>query len=135
MPKLKFNRPQQGMGPYGKAHEKAPLKANTHMPQRESSGYSDRSGYEASESRRMGRNTGPAPKFDQNLRTGAEGNGKGSAPPGIGRGKGVEGSPATHAAKAGRGGKGKFGKGDGFKGKQSYPEEISHNEFEKLGAG
>jgi hypothetical protein len=122
------------MGPYGHARQKSPLQAGAHIAQRETSGFSDRKGYEASESRRMGRHTGPAPKYDQRRSQGAEGNGKGSPPPGLGRGKGIQGSPNSHLGTAGRGAPGKFGKGDGYKGRASYPEDISHSQFESLGA-
>jgi hypothetical protein len=130
MVRLRQNTPHQGL--LGKPRQKAPLDAGAHMPPRETSGFDDRKGYQAGDTRRMGKHTGPAPKEDQRRREGAEGNSKGSAPPG--RGKGVNGSPDSYLGTAGRGAPGKFGKADGFKGKHAYAEEISHNEFERLGA-
>lgn len=125
------NKPRHGL--LGRPKYPAPLDAGEHMPHRVNSGFDDRKGYQAGETRRMGKHTGPGPKEDQRRREGAEGNGKGSAPPGESRsGKGVRGNPESHME--GRGGPGKFGKADAFKGKHSYPEDISHSDFERLGA-
>lgn len=132
--RVKHNAPLHGMGEHGHASQKAPLKANAHTPQRVSTGNSDHKGYQGSADRRNGAHTGKLAKLDQNIRTGSQGNSKGSAPPGVGHGKGVMGSPATHSAHAGRGASGKFGKADKFTGQHSYPEDISHAQFESLGA-
>jgi hypothetical protein len=84
----------------------------------------------------MGRHTGAAPKFEQGiLPAAARGNSRGTAPPGIGSGKGVRGSLDSHLGDAGRGAPGKFGRGDAWKGKpKAMSEDISHSAFEKLGA-
>jgi hypothetical protein len=86
--------------------------------------------------RRDGFHTGKSSKGDTSiLAESAAGNSKGSAPPGVGRGKGVQGSPDTHLGTAGRGGTGRIGKGDNYKGAPTkYSEDISHSAFEKLGA-
>lgn len=131
--KVKYNAPKHGLGPHGKATQKAPLNASAHLPQRTTSGNSDHKGYQGSNTRRMGRHTGTVAPLDQRIGSGG-GNSKGSAPPGVGHGKGVMGSPATHSAKAGRGAPGKLGKADNFTGKHSYSESITHEQFEKLGA-
>lgn len=47
----------------------------------------------------------------------------------------VRGSPETHMGHAGRGGTGRIGKHDGHKGHPTgYPEHITHDAFERLGA-
>jgi hypothetical protein len=89
----------------------------------------------SAQERRNGKNTFPAAKGDSRRREGMEGNGKGSPPPGIGQGMGVRGSPNTHLGTAGRGAPGRIGKSDSYKGKPTpYPEDITHDAFEKLGA-
>ena len=89
----------------------------------------------AASARRDGFHTGKASRGDSNIRKGAEGNGQGSAPPGVGKGQGRRGTPDSHLGTAGRGGTGKFGKGDSYKGKPTnYSEEPGHNWFEKLGS-
>lgn len=103
--------------------------------QRVNSGYDDHRGYTDERYRRDGRHSGKQQPLDTRRRSGPEGDGKGSPPPGLGRGKGVRGSPATHAGDAGRGAAGRTGKGDAYKGKPTKrPEELSHEWFERLGA-
>lgn len=88
----------------------------------------------AASERRDGYHTGKPSKGDTNVRRGAEGNGKGSPPPGVGKGSGVRGTPESH--RVGQGGTGRIGKHDGYKGKPtSLPEDLGHGWFEKLGAG
>jgi hypothetical protein len=85
--------------------------------------------------RRDGYHTGKPSKGDTSLLKGNVGNSHGTAPPGVGTGKGVRGTPDTHLGTAGRGGTGRIGKHDAYKGAPTkYPEEISHASFEKLGA-
>lgn len=133
------NQPQHGLGPHGKLprglmHPEGGS-AGAHVPQRITSGHEDRRGYQDSKERRNGEHSGKAAKGDSRKRSGAEGNAKGSPPPGIGKGMGVRGSPDTHFGDAGRGGKGRVGKADNYKGRPtSYPEDITHQSFERLGA-
>jgi len=86
--------------------------------------------------RRDGYHTGKPSRGDTNVRRGEVGNGKGSAAPGVSKGRGVRGSPDTHLGSAGRGGSGRLGMHDGHKGPQpkNLSEDISHESFEKLGA-
>ena len=127
------NKPIHGLGPHGKPKRMGGLMAGAHMPQKVTSGYSDRHGYQGSDTRRLGKHTGAAPKGDSRRRHGAEGNGKGSPPTKMGA-RGV-GSLASHKGTAGRGGPGRLGKGDHHQGKpRAYSEDISHSAFEKLGA-
>jgi hypothetical protein len=80
--------------------------------------------------RAIGKHSGPSPKMDQSKRSGAVGNSKGSAPPGVGSGGGRRGSPETHLGKAGRGGTGRITKLDSSR----LSESPSHGWFENLGA-
>ena len=83
--------------------------------------------------RRDGFHTGKPSRADTNVRKGADGNAKGSAPPGVGSGKGVRGTPESH--RVGQGGPGKLGKGDTFTGQHKpMSEDLSHGWFESLGA-
>lgn len=127
------NVPHHGHGLMGRPSRMKPLKAGAHMPQRVSKGESDRHGYDGSEGRKNGRHTGKPAKEDQRRRYGPEGNGKGSPPTRMGaRGAG---RLENHKGTSGRGGSGRVGKGDGYKGKPTaYSEDISHSAFEKLGA-
>lgn len=131
--------PKHGLGPHGKLpkglmHPEGGY-TGEHMPQRITSGHEDRAGYQDSGSRRNGEHTGKAAKGDSRRKQGPEGNSKGSPPPGIGKGMGVRGSPDTHYGDAGRGGTGRIGKSDAYKGAPTkYPEDISHESFEKLGS-
>jgi hypothetical protein len=86
--------------------------------------------------RRNGFHTGKPSQGDTSLlKESAAGNAKGSAPPGTGKGFGVRGSPDSHLGTAGRGGTGRIGKHDAYKGAPTkYTEDISHSSFEKLGA-
>lgn len=85
--------------------------------------------------RRNGKQTGVPSSGDSSIDKGAVGNSKGSAPPGLGHGTGVMGSPATHKGTSGRGAPGRFGKADKYTGKpKAYSESISHSDFEALGA-
>jgi len=89
-------------------------------------------GREASE-RRDGRHSGKPSRGDTSARKGAVGNGKGSAPPGVGKGIGVRGTPESH--RVGQGGPGKIGKSDGWKGHSAtMSEDLGSEWFEKLGA-
>lgn len=83
--------------------------------------------------RRDGYHTGKPSKGDTNVRKGAEGNAKGSTPPGTGKGIGVRGTPESH--RVGQGGPGKIGQSDGHKGPpRKLPEDLSSDWFESLGA-
>lgn len=80
----------------------------------------------------LGRHSGPAARFDQNARKSAAGNGLGSTLHNGGR----RGTPDSHLGTAGRGGAGRLGKHDAYKGRATpLSESISHEQFEKLGAG
>lgn len=83
-----------------------------------------------------GRHTGKAGKGNTSiLPKAAEGNGKGTTPPALSSKPGVRGTLESHSGDSGRGGTGRIGKHDNFKGKPTaYTEDISHNAFEKLGA-
>lgn len=129
------NQPQHGLGEHGKQRQKAPLAAGAHVPQRIESGYHDAKGYEGSHERRNGKHTGSLKDGDTRKRHGAEGNSHGSPPPGVTAEKGVRGNPDSHMGDAGRGGSGRHGKADNYKGKPTaMTEEPSHHWFEKLGA-
>src|SRR5277367_5966431 len=132
--KLKMaNKPHHGVGPHAKPREMKGLMAGAHVPQRIISGNSDARGYQDSPSRRNGRHTGRPARGDTGLVK--SGNSEGTAAPGIGKGKGVQGSPDSHLGNAGRGGTGRIGKGDSYKGAPTkYPEDISHSAFERLGS-
>ena len=137
--------------------------AGAHLPQRTHTGVSDRKGYkgfpkprvrdvakkttlkypgtpdqlrafggEVAQGKATERRDGnrKSAKEDSRKRNGPEGNSKGS-PPGGRSGA----SPATHMGDSGRGGPGKIGSGDGFKGKARGPsEDLSPAWFERLGA-
>lgn len=128
--------PHRGMGPRGTAREKSPLKAGAHMPMRHTSGNSDARGYQDSASRRNGAHTGRLRSGDTGLLgSSAKGNAKGTAPPALGSKPGVRGTLDSHLGDAGRGGTGRIGKHDSYKGNPTkYSEDISHSAFEKLGA-
>jgi hypothetical protein len=80
----------------------------------------------------LGRHSGHPARFDQNARKSAAGNGLGSKLENGGR----RGTPDSHLGTAGRGGPGRLGKHDAYKGKATpLSESISHAQFEKLGAG
>jgi hypothetical protein len=134
--RLKQNVPHHAPGLMGSPREKAPLKAGAHMPMRLTSGFNDSKGYQGSPTRRNGAHTGRAPKFEQGiLPNAAKPNAKGTAPPPLGSKPGVRGTPDSHLGAAGRGGTGRIGKGDSYKGQPTkYSEDISHSSFEKLGA-
>lgn len=90
----------------------------------------------AATERREGKHTGEPSRGDTNVRKGPQGNGEGSAAPGVGKGAGVRGTPDSHLGTAGRGAPGRVGKADHYHGKpKSLPEHITHDQFEKLGAG
>lgn len=131
--KLKSNKPRFGLGMNARAAQKQPLKAGAHVPLRTNSGYDDGSGYQGSPARRNGKQTGglmASGTSDTNVRKGAVGNSKGSAPPSLGKV-----ASSTMKAQVGRGAKGRVGKADQFKGMgKKLPESISHSAFEKLGA-
>lgn len=133
--RLTPNKPRHGLGEYGKQRQRAPLNAGEHMPQRIETGYDDRKGYGDSPERRNGEHKGKLPGGDTRRREGAEGNSKGSPPPGVKNQKAVRGNPDSHMGDAGRGGSGRHGKGDNFKGKATpMTEEPSHSWFERLGS-
>lgn len=131
--KLKSNKPRHGLGMYAQAKQKAPLKAGAHVPLRTNSGYDDGSGYQGSPARRNGKQTGglmASGTSDTNVRKGAVGNSKGSAPPALSKV-----AKSTMKAQVGRGAPGKMGKADQFKGTaKKLSESISHQQFERLGA-
>jgi hypothetical protein len=128
------NHPRHGL--MGIPKERSALNAGAHVPQKIESGYKDSNGYEDSHARRNGKQTGSIPPGDSRKRVGAEGNSKGSPPPGVGKGgKGVRGTPQTHLGTAGRGGSGRHGKGDSYKGKPTGMTESPSSEwFERLGS-
>lgn len=133
--RLTPNKPRHGLGEYGKQRQRAPLNAGEHMPQRIETGYDDRKGYGDSPERRNGEHKGKLPGGDTRRRHGAEGNSEGSPPPGVKAKKGVRGNPDSHMGDAGRGGTGRVGKADSYKGRPTgYPEDVTHEAFEKLGA-
>lgn len=133
--KLKANTPHHGLGEFGHAKRMGGLMAGTHLPQRTNSGYDDCKGYsDNGQERRNGKQTGKLKaEGDTRRRKGAEGNAKGSAPPGISHTKSA--SLADHKGTSGRGGPGRIGKPDNWKGSaQKLTEDISHSAFERLGA-
>ena len=135
--KLKSNKPHHGLGEHGHAKRMGGLMAGAHMPLRVNSGYDDRKGYSANTQERMnGKQTGKLPKLaesDTRRRIGPEGNAKGSPPTNLKSGKPA--SLAAHKGTSGRGGSGRIGKPDNWKGgAQKLSEDISHSAFEKLGA-
>lgn len=106
--------------------------AGAHLPQRVKSGHSDAKGYQSSAERRNGEHTGSLKSGDTRVRKGAEGNSKGSPPPGVSKGAK---HLATHMGDSGRGGAGRHGKGDNFKGRATdLSESPSSAWFEQLGA-
>lgn len=126
------NKPHHALGEHGKVHRLAGLMAGEHLPQRHNTGNSDAKGYQQSSIRQMGAHKGPLKEGDTRRRKGPEGLSKGSPPPGVTKGaKGVE----NHLGTSGRGGTGRHGKGDNFKGK---PTDLSESPtsawFESLGA-
>ena len=126
------NKPHHGMSSPKRMRG---LMAGDHLPQRTNTGYDDSKGYEGSSSRRLGKHTGAEAKGDSRRRSGPEGDSRGSAPPGVGKGTGVRGSVSSHGGDAGRGDRGRLGKGDAYKGKPTaLSEDISHESFERLGA-
>src|SRR5580698_6062992 len=132
--RLKGNAIHRGEGEHGKQSRKAGIKANAHMPMRHDDGLHDRSGYKDSPTRRNGAHTGKQAKYEQGLLgESAKGNGKGTAPPALSSKPGVRGTPESHMGDAGRGGTGRIGKHDAYKGAPTkYSEDISHSSFEKL---
>jgi hypothetical protein len=86
--------------------------------------------------RRDGYHSGKASKGDTSLLKGAnKGNSHGTPPTALSARPGVRGSPDSHLGTAGRGGTGRIGKHDAYKGAPTkYTEDISHSSFEKLGA-
>ncbi len=129
------NTPHHGIGEHGRVRRMPSLMDGAHLPERVRTGNSDARGYQQSAARQMGAHKGPLKEGDTRKRQGPEGNSKGSPPPGIGHRKGVRGNPDSHMGDAGRGGAGRQGKADSYKGQPtSYSENISHDAFEKLGA-
>lgn len=126
------NRPHHGLGEHGKVRRMAGLMAGEHLPQRHNVGNSDAHGYQQSATRQMGAHKGPLKEGDTRRRTGPEGLSKGSRPPGVSRGaRGVD----NHLGTSGRGGSGRHGKGDNFKGKATDMSESPTSAwFEKLGS-
>lgn len=128
--RLKQNKPHHGLGLLGHAVDKKPLKANAHVPQRTNSGNSDRHGYQGSASRRNGAHTGSIPPGNTGKPKGAVGNGHGSAPGGR---RGETLTPAS-VSDHGRGGPGKIGGHDGWKGKpKTITDTMTAKQFEALG--
>lgn len=138
-PKLNLgNKPHHGMGQFGRGSRQGGLMGTgTHLPQRTTTGVSDRHGYDGStgnDQRATGKQSGKA-RGDQRKRNGAEGLGKGSPPPGTKSQMGVRGTPDTHLGTAGRGGTGKLGGADSFKGRNKpLSENPTSAWFESLGA-
>lgn len=134
--RLKANQPQHGLGEHGRGRERGGLMAGAHLPMRDHSGVSDARGYKGSATRRNGEHTGkPARGDSSHLPAAAKGNSKGTAPPPLKAHPGVRGSPDSHLGDAGRGGTGRIGKSDAYKGKPTkYAEDITHDAFERLGA-
>lgn len=127
------NQPHHGLGEHGSVHRKGGLMGvGEHLPQRHNSGNSDHKGYQQSPARQMGQHKGPLKEGDTRKRKGPEGNSKGSPPPGVTHGaKGVD----NHLGTSGRGGSGRHGKGDNFKGKPTAMSESPNSAwFEQLGA-
>ena len=134
------NKPHHGQGEHGRVRTHHGLMggpSGAHMPQRKNSGFDDRKGYsDNTAERRNGALAGGKLKSesDTRRRSGSDGNGKGSPPPGVGKRKPA--SLAAHAGDSGRGGAGRLGMHDGHKGPQpkKLSEDISHSAFERLGA-
>jgi hypothetical protein len=133
--RLKANKPQHGMS-HARPREMRGLMEGAHMPMRDHSGVSDAKGYKDSPARRNGEHTGKSARGDSSrLPAAAKGNSKGTAPPALKAHPGVRGTPDSHQGDAGRGGTGRIGKHDSYKGKPTkYSEDISHDAFERLGA-
>jgi hypothetical protein len=133
------NVPHYGLGPHGSPKRLRGLMAGDHLKQRDTSGDDDHRGYKGSSVRRNGALAGGKlnanATSDTRRRSGAEGNGRGSPAPGVGKGRDVRGTPDSHLGTAGRGGAGRHGKADNFKGRATdMSESPSHSWFEKLGA-
>lgn len=130
------NAPHHGLGEHGKVQRKGGLMGvGEHLPQRHNVGNSDARGYQQSAARQMGRHVGPLKEGDTRKRQGPEGNSKGAPPPGVTTRKGVRGNPDSHMGDAGRGGTGRHGKSDSYKGAPTKLSESPTSEwFEKLGA-
>lgn len=133
--RIQGNRIHHGMGEHGSPKRIGGLIAGAHMPQKVTTGHDDRKGYQGSNERRNGDIAGGklGETSDTRRRRGKDGNGMGSPAPGVSSGRPA--SLARHEGTAGRGDKGRVGKGDGYKGKPtSLSEDISHSAFEKLGS-
>lgn len=134
--KLKSNKPHHGMGEFGHAKRMGGLMGvGEHVPQRINTGYDDRKGYsDNGHERRNGKQTGKLKsESDTRRRIGPEGNAKGSPPTNLKSGKPA--SLEAHKGTSGRGGPGRIGKPDNWKGgARKLSEDISHSAFEKLGA-
>lgn len=128
------NTPHHGLGEHGSVHRKGGLMgAGEHLPQRHNVGNTDARGYQQSATRQMGQHKGPLKEGDTRRRKGPEGNSKGSPPPGVG--KAMPASVEAHLGDAGRGGTGRHGKGDNFKGRATDLSESPNSAwFEQLGA-
>lgn len=126
------NRPHHGLGEHGKVRRMSGLMAGEHLPQRHNVGNTDARGYQQSASRQMGAHKGPLKEGDTRRRNGPEGLSKGSPPEKITKGaNGVK----NHLGTAGRGGSGRLGKADNFKGNPTeLSESPSHSWFESLGS-
>lgn len=133
--KLKANRPHHGLGEHGHANRIGGLMAGAHLPLRTNTGYDDRKSYsDNGQERRNGKQSGKLKsESDTRRRIGPEGNGKGSPPTNLKSGKPA--SLEAHRGTSGRGGTGRIGKPDNWKGSApKMSEDISHSAFEKLGA-
>jgi hypothetical protein len=124
------NKPHHGEGEHGRQSRKGNPGGGTHLPQRVNTG-----GLMGPD-RDIGKHSGRAAKGNSSiLPKGAQGNAKGLAPTALSTKPGVRGSPDSHLGTAGRGGTGRIGKHDAYKGKPTkYSEDISHSAFERLGA-
>lgn len=80
--------------------------------------------------RELGRHTGKSPRGDTNLRRGAQGNSKGSAPPGTNKSRSRNGTPDNHLGTAGRGGRGSLTQMHS----NALSESPGHEWFESLGS-
>lgn len=129
--KLKPNKPHHGMGEFGRAHRMGGLMAGEHMPQRVKT-----SAISSGSERRNGKQSGHLKAdgtSDTRVRKGPEGNSKGSPPPGVSKSKPA--SSEKHMGTAGRGGAGRMGKSDDYKGRATpLSESPSSAWFESLGA-